>query len=257
MRMFMLGPAVSLKGSPTVSPTTAALCASEPLPPKLPASMYFFALSQAPPAFAMKSARKTPISVAPARKPPSASLPMRKPIAGGSTTADKPGTIISLSAALVAISTHRAVSALAVPSMRPAISRNWRRTSWTMPEAARPRDAVEAVGVVRDEDRGADGHHGQGGGLEADRDARDDIGGRAGLGALGDFFDALARGVPLGEIADGRAREKAREHRPERRLPHLHHAHHDPALDHQHSGRYERRPAQRRLRAHALQKAHR
>ena len=27
------GPAVSLKGSPTVSPTTAALCVSEPLPP--------------------------------------------------------------------------------------------------------------------------------------------------------------------------------------------------------------------------------
>ncbi len=33
MRMFRLGPAVSLKGSPTVSPTTAALCAEEPLPP--------------------------------------------------------------------------------------------------------------------------------------------------------------------------------------------------------------------------------
>lgn len=33
MRMFMEGPAVSLKGSPTVSPTTAALWASEPLPP--------------------------------------------------------------------------------------------------------------------------------------------------------------------------------------------------------------------------------
>lgn len=30
------GPEVSLKGSPTVSPTTAALCASLPLPPKFP-----------------------------------------------------------------------------------------------------------------------------------------------------------------------------------------------------------------------------
>ena len=29
----MEGPTVSLRGSPTVSPTTAALCASEPLPP--------------------------------------------------------------------------------------------------------------------------------------------------------------------------------------------------------------------------------
>ncbi len=45
------GPAVSLKGSPTVSPMTAALWDSEPLPPRLPSSMYFLALSQAPPAF--------------------------------------------------------------------------------------------------------------------------------------------------------------------------------------------------------------
>jgi hypothetical protein len=30
---FTAGPAVSLYGSPTVSPVTAALCASEPLPP--------------------------------------------------------------------------------------------------------------------------------------------------------------------------------------------------------------------------------
>ncbi len=33
IRMFREGPEVSLKGSPTVSPTTAALCCSEPLPP--------------------------------------------------------------------------------------------------------------------------------------------------------------------------------------------------------------------------------
>lgn len=33
IRMFREGPEVSLKGSPTVSPTTAALCWSEPLPP--------------------------------------------------------------------------------------------------------------------------------------------------------------------------------------------------------------------------------
>lgn len=31
--MFIEGPDVSLKGSPTVSPTTAALCVSEPFPP--------------------------------------------------------------------------------------------------------------------------------------------------------------------------------------------------------------------------------
>ena len=33
MRMFREGPEVSLKGSPTVSPMTAALWHSEPLPP--------------------------------------------------------------------------------------------------------------------------------------------------------------------------------------------------------------------------------
>ena len=50
------GPAVSLNGSPTVSPMTAALWASEPLPPSLPSSMYFLALSQAPPEFDRKLA---------------------------------------------------------------------------------------------------------------------------------------------------------------------------------------------------------
>ena len=44
---FTAGPAVSLYGSPTVSPVTADLCASEPFPPKFPSSIYFLALSQA------------------------------------------------------------------------------------------------------------------------------------------------------------------------------------------------------------------
>ena len=70
MRMFMAGPEVSLKGSPTVSPTTAALWLSEPLPPWAPVSMYFLALSHAPPALAMKIARQKPATKAPARKPP-------------------------------------------------------------------------------------------------------------------------------------------------------------------------------------------
>jgi hypothetical protein len=49
------GPDVSFKGSPTVSPITAALWASDPFGPKVlacsdrPASIYFLALSQAPP----------------------------------------------------------------------------------------------------------------------------------------------------------------------------------------------------------------
>ena len=55
-RMFRDGPEVSLQGSPTVSPITAAACvgfllpSASFLPPKLPFSMCFLALSQAPPA---------------------------------------------------------------------------------------------------------------------------------------------------------------------------------------------------------------
>ena len=56
MSGFNAGPAVSLNGSPTVSPMTAALWASEPLPPSLPSSMYFFALSHAPPELLRKFA---------------------------------------------------------------------------------------------------------------------------------------------------------------------------------------------------------
>ena len=48
MTTWSEGPAVSLSGSPTVSPVIDALCASEFLPPKLPSSMNFFALSHAP-----------------------------------------------------------------------------------------------------------------------------------------------------------------------------------------------------------------
>ena len=64
---LMAGPAVSLNGSPTVSPTTVAACASEPLPPWLPSSTSFLALSQAPPELARKMAIRTPVAMAPTR----------------------------------------------------------------------------------------------------------------------------------------------------------------------------------------------
>ena len=64
---LMAGPAVSLNGSPTVSPTTVAACASEPLPPWLPSSTSFLALSQAPPELARNTAISTPTAIAPAR----------------------------------------------------------------------------------------------------------------------------------------------------------------------------------------------
>jgi hypothetical protein len=58
IKMFKDGPEVSLSGSPTVSPITAALCSSDPFfltypsTVNYPDSMYFLALSQAPPELA-------------------------------------------------------------------------------------------------------------------------------------------------------------------------------------------------------------
>ncbi len=65
------GPAVSLNGSPTVSPMIVASWAGEPLPPCAPSSTSFLALSQAPPALARKTAMSTPAAMAPARNAPS------------------------------------------------------------------------------------------------------------------------------------------------------------------------------------------
>src|SRR5471030_1228603 len=69
------GPAVSLYGSPTVSPVTAALWASEPFPPKWPSSMYFLALSQAPPPVVIEMATNKPVTMVPISTPPSACAP--------------------------------------------------------------------------------------------------------------------------------------------------------------------------------------
>src|SRR3954468_10671806 len=66
------GPAVSLYGSPTVSPVTAALWASEPLPPKWPSSMYFLALSQAPPPEVIEIATNRPVTMTPKSIAPTA-----------------------------------------------------------------------------------------------------------------------------------------------------------------------------------------
>src|SRR3954451_7053744 len=68
---FIAGPAVSLYGSPTVSPVTAAAWASEPLPPYRPSSIIFFALSQAPPPDVIAIARKSPVTIVPISRPPS------------------------------------------------------------------------------------------------------------------------------------------------------------------------------------------
>ena len=64
------GPAVSLYGSPTVSPVTADLCASDPLPPKFPSSIYFLALSQAPPPAVIETATNNPVIITPSNIAP-------------------------------------------------------------------------------------------------------------------------------------------------------------------------------------------
>ena len=92
------GPAVSLNGSPTVSPVTAALWASLPLPPKFPSSTYllkatyhqyiayrkmnshnnltyFFALSHAPPTLSRNRAIIMPVTVPNMRYPARTSAP--------------------------------------------------------------------------------------------------------------------------------------------------------------------------------------
>ena len=85
IRMFKLGPEVSFKGSPTVSPITAAMWISLPFLTTCPlwfirpASMYFLALSQAPPVLEAEIAICTPLTIAPGRKPNSALGPKKTP----------------------------------------------------------------------------------------------------------------------------------------------------------------------------------
>ena len=63
---FMATDEVSLNGSPTVSPMTVAACSGVPLSFSS-TSTTFFALSQAPPAFAMKMAWNNPKKAMPMR----------------------------------------------------------------------------------------------------------------------------------------------------------------------------------------------
>ena len=107
MRIFSDGPEVSLKGSPTVSPTIHALCAKEPLPPKFPSSIFFLALSQAPPELAMKTAKVKPPAKPPTSNPKTPATPKMIPTTMGMIIASTDGMIISCWAARVEISTQR------------------------------------------------------------------------------------------------------------------------------------------------------
>ena len=106
--MLRLGPDVSLNGSPTVSPTTVALCTSPPLPPKLPSSTYFLALSHAPPALAMNMASTNPQLSPPVSRPSIHGTPKIRPVSNGATIANNDGTTISRWAPFVEICTQRA-----------------------------------------------------------------------------------------------------------------------------------------------------
>src|SRR5690554_8034510 len=104
IKILREGPEVSLKGSPTVSPTTAALWASEPFPPKFPSSIYFFALSQEPPALAIITAIVKPTTITPANKPVTPLTPNNNPTIIGAATAIRAGPTISAWAAWAHIS---------------------------------------------------------------------------------------------------------------------------------------------------------
>ena len=114
IRMFSEGPEVSLQGSPTVSPMTAAPWVGffEPsgsfLPPWAPFSMYFLALSHAPPAlFSMVASRK-PVTSPPASSPTTPGTPRISPVTTGTMIAISAGTIISRWAPAVEMLTQRA-----------------------------------------------------------------------------------------------------------------------------------------------------
>ena len=60
-----------------MSPVTEAAWANEPLPPRLPSSMYFLALSQAPPLEVMAMAMNSPVTIVPTSTPPRTTGPER------------------------------------------------------------------------------------------------------------------------------------------------------------------------------------
>src|SRR5438105_2913036 len=139
------GPAVSLYGSPTVSPVTAALCASEPLPPKWPSSMYFLALSQAPPPEVIEMATKRPVTITPISIAPTADSAYARSATSettmkstiGDNTGSNEGMTISRMAALVSMPTASSASVVLRTSLsRPAISAMPPALSVTGPNAS-------------------------------------------------------------------------------------------------------------------------
>merc|ERR1712161_47665 len=125
MTMFKAGPEVSLKGSPTVSPCTAASWASRALPAaafsssvfgffvyrnsgssEKPFLMYFLQLSQAPPEFDMEMANCTAETKEPVNKPNTAWTPNKVPAMSVAPMTKAPGATISFKDDFVEIAMH-------------------------------------------------------------------------------------------------------------------------------------------------------
>lgn len=111
--MLRAGPEVSFNGSPMVSPITAALCSLVPFPitfPSLdfiyPDSIYFLALSQAPPELAEEIAMETPETKIPGKTPATAVGPKKTPTTNGVPKQIRAGKNISCKEDLVAMSIH-------------------------------------------------------------------------------------------------------------------------------------------------------
>lgn len=111
--MLRAGPLVSFNGSPTVSPITAALCSLVPFflttpsfPVYYPDSIYFLALSQAPPELAEEMAMDTPEIKIPGKTPATQVGPKNTPAMKGVPKTMKAGKNISLREDLVAIAIH-------------------------------------------------------------------------------------------------------------------------------------------------------
>jgi hypothetical protein len=94
-------------------PSLPTLWQSLPLPPRsracslAPASMYFLALSQAPPVLDMDTAICTPDTRPPASTPARQRVPKSAPAMTGVSITSAPGAIISRSEDEVEISTQR------------------------------------------------------------------------------------------------------------------------------------------------------
>jgi len=112
IKMLIDGPLVSFIGSPTVSPTTAFLCGSVfflkvyPSITKCPCSIYFLALSQAPPELDIEIPIWTPEQIAPANSPHTPLAPNKNPKMIGERITKSPGKTIDLIDALVEILMH-------------------------------------------------------------------------------------------------------------------------------------------------------